>query len=226
PQACSSRAGGKKRLEDLGAQLRRNPRSVVVELAYYGIPHVAGAGDYMDAAIFLMAMLPRIAHEIPEDLVQVTAVEQHLQVLGTLHDDAAGRYVLGLHDFLDERGDEVLADDHLRLLAVATIELQHLAHDAVDALGVVANHRQQALTFGRDRAVFLQKLRGLVDRRQRVTHLVRDACSQPSHRRQLDLLRLALRATQILEVNERSTIDARSDAHQAHAQQPLRRLHL
>jgi hypothetical protein len=49
---------------------------------------------------------------------------------------------------------------------------------------------------------------------------------QPAHRRQFDLLRLALRATQIFEVNERSAIDAGSDAHQPHAQQPLRRLHL
>src|SRR5206468_4322178 len=65
-----------------------------------------------------------------------------------------------------------------------------------------------------------------VDRRQRIAHFMRDRCGQTSHRGELHLLRLDLRAAEILEVDECAAVETRADAHQTHAQQALRRLDL
>ena len=137
-----------------------------------------------------------------------------------------GGNLLGLDDLVDQRGDEFGERNDLRLLAVAAVQLQHFADDAVDALGVVADHRQQPLALGGDRAVLLEQLRRLVDRRQRIAHLVRDARGEPAHRRELHLLRLGLRPAEVLEVDQRAAVQAGADAHQAHAKQALRRLDL
>src|SRR5450631_1387167 len=121
---------------------------------------------------------------------------------------------------------EFAEHDDFGLLAVTAIELQDLADDAVDALGVGAYHRQQPLAFGGDRAVLLQQLRRLIDRGQGIANFVGDTGGEPSHRRQLDLLCLALRAAEVLEIDQRSAIEPRADAHQPDAEQPLRRLDL
>jgi hypothetical protein len=171
-------------------------------------------------------VLPRVAHEVPQDLVEVAAVEDHDEVVGRDDLDAAGRDVLGLHDLLAQRAQEVGQRDRLRLLAVAAVELQHLADDAVDALAVVADHREEAHAVGRHRLVLLEELRGLVDRGQRVAHLVRDRRGEPAHRGELHLLRVGLRAAEVLEVDQRPAVEARADAHEPHAQQALRDLDL
>src|SRR5215470_9117089 len=51
------RPGGEKRLEDLPAQLGGDARTVVAQLAYYGITHVARPTEYLDASLVLLAML-------------------------------------------------------------------------------------------------------------------------------------------------------------------------
>src|SRR6266545_4263084 len=226
PQAGAARSRGKKRLEDLPAQLRGNSLPVVVELQYYGIAHVPGARQDANAVFLLLAMLPRVAHQVPNDLIQVATIEDHQQVVGNLHDDAARRNRLGLNDLVDQRGHELDHGHDFGLLAVAAVQLQYFADDAVDALGVVANHREQSLAFRRDRAVFLEELSGLVDRGQRVAHLVRDARCKPAHGCQLHLLRLGLCPSQVLEVDERAAVQPGADAHQAHAQQTLRYIDL
>src|SRR6185369_12051665 len=129
---------GEERLEYLRPQLGRNARAVVGKLGYYGIAHISGTAHDVDAAVLLLAVLPCVAHQVPYDLAQVAAIEQHVQLARTLDDHARGRDVLGLHDFLDQRVDEFRIIDDLRLLADAAIELQHFADDAIDALGVVA----------------------------------------------------------------------------------------
>ena len=121
---------------------------------------------------------------------------------------------------------ELAQDDDLGLLSVAPVELQHLADDAVDALRVVADHPQQSRARRRDGAVLLEELRRLVDGRKRIAHLVRDRCRQPAQRRELHLLRLVLRAAEVFEVDQGAPVQARTDADQPHAQQPLRRIHL
>ena len=121
---------------------------------------------------------------------------------------------------------ELAERDHLRLLPIAPIELQDFADDAVDPLRVVADHAEQSLTLGHHGAVFLEQLRRLVDGGQRVSHLMRDRGGQPSHRRELHLLGLGLRAAEIFEVNERSAVQSGTDAHEADAQQSLRGLDL
>ena len=100
--------------------------------------------------------------------------------------------------------------------------MQHLADDPVYAFGVVADHQEQPLALRRDRAVFLEELRRLVDRGEGIAHLVRDAGGESPHRRELHLLRLALRAAEIFEVDERAAVESGADSHQAHAQEPLR----
>ena len=55
---------------------------------------------------------------------------------------------------------------------------------------------------------------------------MRDARREPAHGRELHLLRLALRSPQILEVDECPPVQPGADAHQAHAQQALRRIDL
>ena len=59
--------------------------------------------------------------------------------------------------------------------------------------------------------------RAQCDAGQRLIYLMRDRCRQTSHRGKLHLLRLDLRATEILEVDERPAVEARADAHQTHA---------
>ena len=54
-----------------------NAGAVVGELADYRIAHVAGARGDADAAFLLLAMLPGVAHQVPDDLVQVPAIEHH-----------------------------------------------------------------------------------------------------------------------------------------------------
>ena len=217
---------GEERLEDLRPQLGGYARAVVGELAYYGIAHVACARDDADAAVLLLAMLPGVAHQVPHDLVEMAAIEDDQQLARRLDGDASGRDAFRLRDFVEQRLQEVGEYDDLRLLPVAPVELQHFADDAVDALGVVADHRQQALALGRHRAVLFEQLRGLVDRGQRIAHFVCDARGQPSHGRELDLLRLALGAAQVLEIDQRAAVESRADAHQPHAQQTLRRVDL
>src|SRR5271166_1481501 len=87
PQPRSARPRREKWLEDLPPQLGRNPRTIIVEFAYYGIPHVTGAQHDADAAVLLLAVLPRVAHEVPDDLVEVAAVEHHQQVFRRPHHD-------------------------------------------------------------------------------------------------------------------------------------------
>ena len=56
------------------------------ELADHRIAHVAGARGDADAAFLLLAMLPGVADQVPDDLVQVPAVEHDAEVVGNLHD--------------------------------------------------------------------------------------------------------------------------------------------
>src|SRR6185503_17291829 len=121
-------ARGEERLEDLAAELRRDAGTVVVELADDGVAHVARARHDANAAFLLLAMLPGVAHEVPHDLVEMPAIEDGKQLVGDDDHHAALRNVLRLHDLVAQRMHELAELDHLRLLAVAAIELQHLAH--------------------------------------------------------------------------------------------------
>ena len=213
-------------LENLAAQFGGNARPVVGQFADHGVAHVAGARGDADAAFLFLAMLPGVANEVPGNLVQMSAIENDREVVGNLHQHAAGRHVFGLDDFVGQRAQEFGERDDLRLLAVAPVELQHFADDPVDPLCVVADHREQALALGHDGAVLLEQLGRLVDCGQRIAHLVRDRGRQPAHRRQFHLLGFGLRAPQVLEIDQRAAVQARPDAHQPDAQQALRRVHL
>src|SRR5205085_240807 len=139
PEARASRPGGEEGLENLAAQLGGNARPVIAHLTDDGIAHVAGTTGDADAALLFLAVLPRIAHKVPHDLIQVTAIEDDLQIVGNENDHRFRGDVLGLHDLVDQRAHEFAKRDGFGLLAVATIELQHFTDDAVDALGVVAD---------------------------------------------------------------------------------------
>src|SRR5450759_2954596 len=105
-EAGAARPRREEWLENLRPKLSRYARSVVRQLAYYGITHVSGTYHDADAGIFFLAMLPRIPHQIPYDLVQVPASEDHDQLRRGLNRHASGRDTLGLDDFLNQRMHE------------------------------------------------------------------------------------------------------------------------
>ena len=74
-KARSARPRREERLEDLAAKLAGDAGPVIGELADDRIAHVSGARGDPDAAFLLLAVLPRVAHQVPDDLVQVAAVE-------------------------------------------------------------------------------------------------------------------------------------------------------
>src|SRR5215471_21147946 len=113
PRAAGPR--GEERLEYLPPQLRRNARSIVVQLEYYGIAHVSGARDDANAAVPLLAVLPGVAHQVPDDLVQVATVERHKQIVRDPDRDASRGNALRLDDLLDERGHELVEHDRFGL---------------------------------------------------------------------------------------------------------------
>ncbi len=129
-------------------------------------------------------------------------------------------------DFVDQRMHELAEVDDLGLLAVAAVQLQHFADDAVDALRVVADHAEEPRAGGGHRTVFLEQLRGLVDGRQRIAHFVGDGRRQAAERGELHLLRLVLGPAEVFEIDERSAVEAGADAHEPHAQEALGGLHL
>src|SRR5690349_18446705 len=182
-EARSARTGGEERLEDLRAELGRHARPIVAQLADHRIAHVAGACRDVDASRLAAAVLPRVAHEVPGDLAQMPAIEHDAKLAIDVDRHAARANAFGLHDLLGDRGDEVAKRYHLGLLTIAPIELEHLADDAVDTLRVAADHAEQTLPFRRDAAVFLEELRRLVDRGERIAHLVRNRRGEAAQRR-------------------------------------------
>ena len=95
-----------------------------------------------------------------DDLAQVAAIEHHEQVVVDIDDDAAagGMPSACAISSVSERMKSPSRID-FGLLAVAAVQLQHFADDAVDALRVVADHAEQPRAFGDDAAVFLEQLR-------------------------------------------------------------------
>ena len=112
---CTSQAGLPGRVVKNGSKIwarhfRRNAGVVVWGAHIYGIAHVAGTGDDADAAVLLLAVARRCERGIQQDLVQMAAVEDNLQVGWAVDQDAPSRDTLCLHDFLDQQADELVVD--------------------------------------------------------------------------------------------------------------------
>src|SRR5213076_1391193 len=99
------------------------------QFAEHGVAHVTGARDNANTARGFLAMLPTVDHQVPDDLVQVAAIEEDHQVAGNLDHHGASRHLLGLDDFIDQRLHELTEGDHFGVLPVASIELQNFADD-------------------------------------------------------------------------------------------------
>ena len=113
---------------------------------------------------------------------------------------------------------ELAQIDDVGLLPVAAVQLQYFADDAVDALRIVADHAEESRSRGGNCAILLEQLRGLVDGRKRITHLVGNGRRQAAQRGELHLLRLVLRPAEVLEIDEGPAVETGADAHEPHAQ--------
>ena len=67
---------------------------------------------------------------------ELPAVETHGRTADHIDGHAFEGNALGLHDFLGQRAQHRPDFEHLGLAAIAAVELQHLAHDAIDAAAV------------------------------------------------------------------------------------------
>src|SRR5207249_7662632 len=108
-------------LEQARSALGGYAGTVVVQLADHRVAHVAGAGGDNDARRLFLAVLPRVAHQIPDDLAQVPTIEDHQHVIGNPNHDVLFADMLGLRNLVAHRRHELAERDDFRLLAVAAI---------------------------------------------------------------------------------------------------------
>jgi hypothetical protein len=166
----------------------------------------------------LAAVAPGVAHQVPEDLVEVLAVEEEALRRAHLHVDALLGDPFGAAELVREVGEVGARVDRLGLRAVPAVEVEDLLHDAVEAGHVAADDREEPLLRIVHRLGLGKQVRGMADGREGVADLVRDRRGEAPEGHELHLLRLLAHAPHVLDEHHRRRRVAAADRHEVHLQ--------
>ena len=118
-------------------------------------------------------MAQGIADEVPQYLMEVRAIEDDDSSAGDVDFHHSRRDFFLDHEFVDKKRQCLAQVDRFSMRTVSPPQLENVADNAFDALGVVQHDAQQpVVTWGR--RLLAQQLSRMFDGRQRVSDFVGD----------------------------------------------------